>query len=169
MASNSDLINGGTVYNGPSVPVENLWGGNRRGTGDAPKTETVFDETTFVARKTDNSVAVAATRKKARAMSLRFFLVAVISGVEAALFAGYELLPLAAAAVLVALFFTVLGMFAFRMSKNAFLAGALVYAGDTLFLLTMWSPMVLYAIIVHCIIAWRLYCMYGLIRELEYD
>jgi len=64
-----------------------------------------------------------------------------------------------------------LGIFAYRKSKAAFLAGIALYALDTLLLILVGLNtafmLVAYAIVVHGIITYRLYLAYGVVRDLE--
>jgi hypothetical protein len=128
---------------------------------------TVFDEAAFVPKVTSNSVAVNATRARAQRGSLRFFIVAGVSLLEAGAFASADMTALAVAAGVVAAFFGVLGIFAYRMHKSAFLIGALVYAAQTGYLLLHWKPVMVAALAIHGLIIYRLYAMYVAIREVE--
>jgi hypothetical protein len=144
-----------TVYGGPAAPAK----------------ETLFDESRFVAKTSDNSLAVRATTGQIRRASLRFFIVAGITLLEGIYLgqAGDKVGALAAGVVVAV--FALLGIFAYRKSKAAFLVGMGLYALDTLLLILvgMNSTVILvaYAVVVHCIVIYRLYVAYGMIRELE--
>jgi hypothetical protein len=146
----------GTVYNGPAP------GG------------TVFDETKFVAKKPDRSMAVAATTKKIRWFSLRFFLVAAVSLIE--YFALRESDSTVAMASLFVFFvFLLIGIFAMRLSRVAFLVALAIYGLDTAGIL-LWALntdgglfFAMKPLIVHGIILHQLYLNYGLLVDLHTD
>jgi len=135
---------------------------------------TVFDETKFVAKQASGnaSVAVAATTKRVQGASFRFFFVAGLAMFEFFLLSsrGADQNLLIAQGI-TAGFFGLLGLFAYRLSKTAFLVGMIVYGLDTLFLAyTGYHTSFLfvgYAIVVRCTIIYRLYLAYGMICDLE--
>jgi hypothetical protein len=133
---------------------------------------TVFDESKFVAKRPDASVAVAATTKRVQGASFRFFFVAGLAMFELFVLSsrGVDQNLLIAQGV-TAVFFGLLGIFAYRLNKTAFLVGMLVYGLDTLYLAyTGWQTsyvFVAYAIFVRCTIIYRLYIAYGMICDLE--
>ncbi len=157
-----------TVYSGPAMPV-NSWA-----VAEAPAsaatafsgaaTDTVFDESKFKPRTMNNSLAVQKTTSRVRAASMRFFLVAGVALIELMYFGvkGQENLSIAAAFVL--LVFGVLGVYAYRLNKAAFLAGALLYAADTVLVLMAFDIL---AVVIHAFILYRLYTAYGLICDME--
>lgn len=149
----------------PAAKKETVYG------GPAAAKETLFDERHFVAKKTDNRLAVKATTGQIRRASLRFFIVAGITLLEG-IYLGQagDTAGTLGAGIVVAVF-TLLGIFAYRKSKAAFLAGIGLYALDTLLLILVGLNtafmLAAYAIVVHCIVIYRLYAAYGMIRELE--
>lgn len=172
-----------TMYEGPSVtpgtwrvpeaPVakkeakeETIYGGPA-----AASKGTMFDERTFVRKRTDNRAAVKATTGSIQRASLRFFIVAGITLLEAVYLGGSGNAVSTVAAGIVVAVFTLLGIFAYRKSKAAFLIGMAIYALDTVLLvvtgLATSFVLVAYAIVIHCIVIYRLYLAYGLIRDLE--
>jgi hypothetical protein len=160
----------GTVYEGTALPLDNPWLSNEDGTSGGPKApakQTIFDESTFVPRGTDNATVVAAARHGARWASLRFFIITTLALVETLVWLGVGNTLLAFASAMVTGTFAVLGVMAFRMNKTAFLIGASVYAAETLCLLARWSPSMFVPVVVHAIIVWRLYCMYCVLHDLE--
>ena len=138
--------------------------------GEIPEKQTIFDETTFVPKRPDRSFSKKATTNKVQKASIWFFVVAAVSLVEA-IFFGASNLALAVSSGLVALIFAALGALAFRVHKTAFLAGLLIYAGETMQLLVQgWKTsmiQVAFGIVAHCAIAYRLYLAYGMICDLE--
>lgn len=155
-AQSAGSAGGGTVYNGPAP------GG------------TVFDETKFVAKRPDRSLAVAATTRKVRWFSLRFFVVAAVTLFEAYIFRDDDP-TVAMASLLVGVVFLVIGIFAMRLSRVAFLAALAIYGLDTLgiFLWAMGTDGgLLFAIkplIVHGVILHQLYLNYGMLVDLHTD
>lgn len=160
-----------TVYEGPAVPLP--WERQTAVATPKPgKDGTVFDASTFRPKKQDTSIAREATQKTIRWQSLRFFIVGGISLAEFFIFR--ESSPvLAYGSLATATVFLLIGVFAFRMSRMAFLAGMLVYGVDTLqmvyLLLTTDEPTIFYLrpLVVHCIILYRLYRAYGLLTDLH--
>ena len=146
----------GTVYNGPAP------GG------------TVFDETKFVAKRPDRSLAVAATTKRVRWFSVRFFVVAAITLFEAYIFRDNDP-TVAMGSFLVGVVFLVIGIFAMRLSRVAFLVAMAIYALDTVgvFLWAMSTDGGLFfaikPLIVHGVILHQLYLNYGLLVDLHTD
>ena len=156
------------VYDGPPVTA------GRGGASVGVQTQhgTVFDEKAFVARKTDNSLAVAATTKKIRGASQRFFIVAAFSALQAfALWNSNP--PLAAGSAIEATAFLIVGIFAFRLNRLAFIGGMALYGLLTISLvpqfLDTWDPRFALAIFSRCVILYRLYLAHGLICDLETD
>ena len=161
-----------SVYDGPPVPMY-----SSAATATAPKPAegaggTVFDESKFVAKRADASVAVAATTKRVQGASFRFFFVAGLAMFELFILSskGVDRNLLIAQGVTAA-FFGLLGIFAYRLNKTAFLVGMAIYGFDTLYLAyTGWQTslvFVAYAIFVRCTIIYRLYLAYGMICDLE--
>ena len=157
-----------TVYSGSALPV-NSWAVAEAPAAAAtvysgPAQETVFDETKFQPRKTNNSLAAQKTTSRVRAASMRFFIVAGVALLELMYFGakGQENLSIASAFVL--LVFGILGVYAYRLNKGAFLVGALIYAADTVMVLMAFDIL---AVVIHAVILYRLYTAYGLICDLE--
>jgi len=159
-----------SVYDGPPVTLYSA------AATVAPKATggggTVFDETKFAVKRAHSSVAVAATTKRVQGASFRLFFVAGL--------AMFELFVLSSrgansnllfAQGVTAAFFGLLGIFAYRLNKTAFLVGMAVYGMDTLFLAyTGWQTsmiFVAYALLVRCTIIYRLHGAYGMICDLE--
>lgn len=173
MAANKGTGSVETVYEGPAIPMP--W---ERQTPTATTTPaatsdgTVYDGSNSTLKKPDTSIAREATTKTIRWQSLRFFIVGGISLVEVFIFRDSSP-ALAFGALITAVVFLAIGVFAFRMSRTAFLAGMLVYGLDTLqmvyLLLTTDGAMIFYLrpLVVHGIILYRLYRAYGLLTDLH--
>ncbi|MBV9075674.1 MAG: hypothetical protein JOZ10_18785 [Acidobacteria bacterium] len=175
MAANNGSGPVETMYEGPAVPMP--WERQNQSVAAAPaparKSDgTVYDGNNFTPQKQDTSVARQATQKTVRWQSLRFFIVGAFSLAEFFIFRDSSP-AMAYAGLATALVFLAIGVFAFRMSRTAFLAGMIVYGLDTLqmvfLLLTTDAAMIFYLrpLIVHCIILYRLYRAYGLLTDLH--
>jgi hypothetical protein len=165
----------GTVYEGTALPLDNPWVGNRyvgkektsAGEPEAPTKQTIFDENTFVAGGTDGATVAATTPHCARWASLRFFIITVLALIETLIWIAAGSTWLAVASAMVTGTFAILGIMAARMNKTAFLIGASVYVAESLCLIGRWSPLMFLPVIVHAILVWRLYCMYGVLQDME--
>ena len=161
-----------TVYEGPAVPLPWERQAQTVATPKAGSDGTVYDGSNFTPKKLDSTVAHEATKKTIRWQSLRFFIVGGISLAEFFIFRDSSAV-MAYGALVTAIVFLGIGVFAFRMSRTAFLAGMLVYGLDTLqmvyLLLTTDAAMIFYLrpFVVHCIILYRLYRAYGLLTDLH--
>ncbi len=153
-----------------SVPEAGTIGGTSSPAEEIPEKQTVFDEETFVPKRPGRRFSVNATTERVQQASIWLFIVAGVSLVEA-LFFGTGNLAMAASSGVVAIVFGILGAMAFRLHKAAFLAGILIYAAETLQLLVHgWNNSmieVVYGIVAHCAIIYRLYLAYGMICDLE--
>lgn len=164
-----------TVYEGPAVEMP--WAKSPDGSLTSPgkpasSQETVYDGANSAVKKPDTSVARTATTKKVRWASLRFFVVATISFAEAFIYRDTAQ-ALAFGALFVGVIFLTIGVFAFRLSRGAFLAGIVIYGLQTLqicfLMVTIDGGMFYYLkpLIVQCVILYRLYRAYGLLSDLH--
>jgi hypothetical protein len=172
-----------TVYEGPALPVVNYWAASptvaaaplKPGAGKAaPQVNgTVFDEKTFVPKRSARTAAAEASAERAiRRASMRFFVVAGITGMEA-FFAqqrGDHDALLASGAVIAV--FMLLGLFAYAKSKAAFLLGTLIYAAEAAFIgwvgyTTGTMAVIGYVVVVKGIIMYRLWNAYGMVCSLQ--
>lgn len=139
-------------------------------TSPATQQQTVFDEATFVPKRSDNSLAVNSTTDKIQRASIRFFIVTGLSLIEAMFFSLSDV-KVAVACGVVAVVFGVLGALMYRLNKGAVLIGMLLYIAETALLLVHgWNTamvMVAYGVFVHCAIIYRLYLSYGMIGDLQ--
>ena len=147
---------GGTVYNGPAP------GG------------TVFDESKFVPKRADNSLAVAATTSKVRWFAVRFFIVAAVSFFEFYVLRDDQP-TVAMTSLFVGLVFLCIGIFAMRLSRVAFLVAMAIYGLNTLGIV-LWAMntdgglfFALRPLVVHGVILHQLYLNYGLLVDLHTD
>jgi len=171
-----------TVYGGPMPGTfaarSQMPGGGSAAVGtvyeDAPATETVFDESKFVPKRPNRSVAIAATKDKVQKMSVLFFVVAGLSLIEYFTYHGHDS-AIAVNSIAVFVIFLIIGIFAMRMSRAAFLVAMALYALDTAALL-WWLfgsggtlLFVAWPLLVHGIILYRLYLTYGMLADLHHS
>ena len=136
---------------------------------ELPETETVFDETKFVPKRPDCTIAVNSTTKKIQRASMRFFVVSGVSFLEAFYFrSDWKMVAMCG---VVAVIFGVLGSLVYKLNKGAVLAAMGLFAVETIQLLVHgWNTTmltVIYAVLVHSAIIYRLYLTYGMICDLE--
>jgi len=99
-----------------------------------PPAGQVYDEKLHTPTRVDSTVARKAVTKTIRFASLRFFLVALASLVESIIYWNDQpTIALGAAAV--AMVFVVVGIFALRLNRNAFLVAMGIYGLQTLSLI----------------------------------
>jgi hypothetical protein len=136
------------------------------------KTETLYDESKQVAYKPDTTMARASMTSKARGMSVRFFIFAALNLLE---FMGLKsVYPVYAAFSLLAGFvFLAVGIYAFKVHRNAFLAAAGVYA-----LQILWRVYLAFntsagifgiaiSLVIKCMVLWQIYQIYVQLVELH--
>ncbi len=144
--------------------------GSATATTPAAHQQTVFDESTFVPKRPDNSLAVNSTTEKVQRASIRFFIVTGVSLIEAMFFSLSDV-KVAVACGVVAVVFGVLGALMYRLNKAAVMIGMLIYIAETALLVAHgWNTtmiMVAYGVFVHCAIIYRLYLSYGMICDLQ--
>jgi len=137
-----------------------------------PKTETIYDPAIHKTYKPDTRVAREAMTRKARSMSVRFFIFAALNLFE---FLNQKSGHTAYAifALLAGLMFLAIGIYAVKVHRNAFLAAAGIYALQILFYLiivfTTEGGFFFFAIplAIKCAIFWQIYVIYGQLVELH--
>jgi hypothetical protein len=134
--------------------------------------ETVFDENKFVPKQPNRAVAIAATKDRVQRMSILFFVVAGYSLFEYFTYRGNDS-AVAINSLGVFVIFLIIGIFAMRLSRAAFLVAMALYAIDTALLL-WWVfgaggtlLFVAWPLLVHSIILYRLYLTYGMLADLH--
>ena len=146
-----------TVYSGPA------------------RKETVFNEKTHVTRKVDTTISHAAMAKSSRSSAIRFFIVAALSGLEYFSYRS-ENTGVSTSSLFTCVIFLVLAIYAYKMSRGAFLAAIVVYGISTLFMVgaALTSAegfmLVLKPLIARCILIYNLhqkYCQLTDLYELE--
>lgn len=171
MATTSSTPVKETVYGGP--PVETVYSGPTPAAAKNAVAGTVYDPAKHKPNQADYSVTRKAVTKKIQYASVRFFVVAAISLAEYFIYRGADQDLTAYSALFTATVFMVIGLFAIRLSRGAFLAGLLLYGLDTLGLVYtgLTSDLGIFFVakplIVHGIILYRLYASYQLIGDLH--
>jgi len=131
----------GTVYGGPA-PTQGTQGTVYSGAAPTQGTVysgpepsgTVFDESKFVTKKADASVAIKATTRSVRGVAVMIFIAAALSLIEALIFWSDSPIEGISAAIVCGIF-VIIGFFVYRMSRVAFLIALVIYALGTLALL----------------------------------
>ncbi|MBV9073540.1 MAG: hypothetical protein JOZ10_07920 [Acidobacteria bacterium] len=127
-----------TIYSGPDVHVKKvvdvsyLEKSEAASDKDQPQKETVFDETTFIAKKLDTTASRSLVTRLVQRASVRFFAVAAQSLIE--LYICRENLPVAISAGIMFVTFSIVGFYTFKMNLKALLAAIGIYACTTLFM-----------------------------------
>lgn len=183
-----------TVYSGPAPALDNAGWAQKSaappGTvyqGPAPAAGgTVFDESKFVAKKTDNTMARQASISHVRRATWRFFRIAIFNLVELAIFWSARPAYAAFCGVVSIVFFCI-GAYAYRLHRPAFLAGFGIYVLQTLWLLFIFIALlvlpaeetgmmgmflfrvVLIALVARSVIVYRLWIALGHLNDLLAD
>jgi hypothetical protein len=145
----------GTVYSGPAPGAAG----------------TVFDESKFVAKKVDSTLARQVTTRKVRRQTLRFFIVAALSLVEVMIYWTSDPMFALSAGIVCGVFLAI-GVFAYRLNKVAFYVGTGIYGAQTLYLLYLFfftdAGFLFWAepLLIHALIVYRLWVAIGHLEEL---
>jgi hypothetical protein len=130
-----------TIYQGPDIRirqavdirhVEAAADGVVGKDGVVAKRETVYDEATFVAKRVDTTAARGLVTRMVQRASVRFFAVAALSFIE--LYLCREHIVLAASSAAMAVTFSVVGFYTFRLNLKALLLAIALYAATTIFM-----------------------------------
>lgn len=122
-----------TIYDGPEVRARSTMAVSHFETGnDPPKTETVFDETTFKAQQIDTTASRALVTRLAQRASVRFFAVAVLSLIEMSLCRDHLAVLISSALMFVT--FMVVGFYTLKMNLKALLVAVALYSCSTVFM-----------------------------------
>jgi hypothetical protein len=129
-----------TIYQGPDIRIRQAVDirhveaadGVVGKDGVVAKKETVYDEATFVAKRVDTTAARGLVTRMVQRASVRFFAVAALSLIE--LYLCREHIVLAASSAAMALTFSVVGFYTFRLNLKALLLAIALYAATTIFM-----------------------------------
>ena len=122
-----------TVYQGPEVVSRQTVNLTQLKSETGEKKETVFDEASFIAKRVDTSAARDLVTRMVQRASVRFFAVAVLSGIE--LYVCRENLPIAIASGIMAFTFAIVGVQTYKLNLKALLLAIGLYACSTLFMI----------------------------------
>src|SRR5438067_10666368 len=159
-----------TVYGGPIAMHQTVLPGTWPA---APGKETLFDAQKFSAKRPDSSLARAAASKQVKMASIRFFIVAGVTLLETFAYMSRGQQTLAMSSAFVCAVFGLIGFFIFRLSKAALLCGIAIYGLNTAMMLFGAMQVeggvmfLLWPLVVHGIILYRLYRTYGLLSDLH--
>ena len=126
-----------TIYQGPDTRVRSVIDihhieDSSAGEESKPAKETVFDETTFIAKKIDTSASRALVTRMVQRASVRFFAVAALSLLE--LYVCRDNLPIAICSGVMFIAFSVVGFYTFKLNLKALLFAIGLYFCTTLFM-----------------------------------
>lgn len=122
-----------TIYQGPEVVFRQVVDVKQLGSETGEKKETVFDEASFIAKRVDTTAARSLVTRLVQRASVRFFAVAVLSGIE--LYVCRENLPIAVASGIMAFTFAIVGVQTYKLNLKALLLAIGLYACSTLFMI----------------------------------
>ena len=122
-----------TIYQGPEVVFQKAVDVNRLLSETGEKKETVFDEASFIAKRVDTTAARGLVTRLVQRASVRFFAVAVLSGIE--LYVCRENLAIAIASGIMAFTFAFVGVYTYKLNLKALLFAIGLYACSTLFMM----------------------------------
>src|SRR5579872_5326976 len=115
-----------TIYSGPDVKVRQVTDVSYANKASEEQKETVFDESTFQAKRMDTSAARSLVTRMVQRASVRFFAVAALSLAE--LYVCRENLPIAISSGIMVVAFSVVGFYTFKMNLKALLLAISLYA-----------------------------------------
>ena len=127
-----------TIYQGPDVRIKNvedvtyLAKSTAEATVEEPQKETVFNETTFIAKKVDTSASRGLVTRLVQRASVRFFAVAALSLFET--YFSRDNLPVAISSGIVFVAFTIVGIYTYKLNLKALLFAIGLYTCRTLFI-----------------------------------
>jgi len=123
-----------TIYDGPDVKVRSAVDVSHFEAADngQPKTETIFDETTFKAKAIDTTASRALVTRLAQRASVRFFAVAALSLIEMSFCRDHIAVFVSSALMFVT--FVVVGFYTLKMNLKALLVAVALYTCSTVFM-----------------------------------
>lgn len=121
-----------TIYQGPEVVFRQVVDVKQLDAELGEKKETIFDETSFIAKPVDTTAARSLVTRMVQRASVRFFAVAILSAIE--LYFCRENLPIAIASGIMAFTFAIVGFYTYRLNLKALLFAIGLYACSTLFM-----------------------------------
>jgi hypothetical protein len=128
-----------TVYQGPNLRIKNVEDvtylekkAAETSKQEEPQKETVFNETTFIAKKVDTSASRSLVTRLVQRASVRFFAVAVLSLFE--IYFSRDNLPVAISSGIVFIAFAIVGVYTYKLNLKALLFAIGLYTCRTIFI-----------------------------------
>ena len=126
-----------TIYQGPEVRIKRVedvtyFERGETAKGEEPPKETVFNETTFVAKKVDTSASRGLVTRMVQRASVRFFAVAALSLLEMYICRNNLAVVISSGIMFVA--FSVVGVYTFKLNLKALLFAMGIYGCTTIFM-----------------------------------
>ena len=121
-----------TIYQGPDVIFQKVVDVKQLSGEEGEKKETVFDETSFIAKRVDTTAARNLVTRLVQRASVRFFAVAILCCIE--LYVCRENLAIAIASGVMAFTFSIVGFYTFKLNLRALLIAIGLYGCSTLFM-----------------------------------
>jgi len=167
-----------TIYQGPEVRikrVEDVTYLEKRSETAKVKVEetvkeTVFNETTFIAKKVDTSASRSLVTRMVQRASVRFFAVAVLSLAE--MYISRDNLPVAISSGVVFVAFSIVGFYTFKLNLKALLFAIGLYTCRTVFIAVSAMMgdgifMMILPLFLQCFMIYNLLRTYGLLVDLH--
>jgi len=164
-----------TIYSGPDVRVRQVIDVSFMNASGAPgedtqKKETVFDESTFKAKRIDTTASRGLVTRVVQKASVRFFAVAVMSLVE--LYICRDNLPVAVSSGIMFIAFSIVGFYTFKMNLKALLFAIGIYGCTTLFMAVNGIVgdgifLMIVPLLSRCFMIYNLLRTYGLLVDLH--
>ena len=127
-----------TIYQGPELRIKHVEDVTylekvaEPAKADEPVKETVFNETTFIAKKVDTSASRSLVTRLVQRASVRFFAVAALSLFE--MYFSRDNLPVAISSGIVFVAFSIVGFYTFKLNLKALLFAIGLYTCRTIFI-----------------------------------
>ncbi|PYY17192.1 MAG: hypothetical protein DMG60_12440 [Acidobacteria bacterium] len=127
-----------TIYQGPELRIKHVADVTylekvaEPAKADEPVKETVFNETTFIAKKVDTSASRSLVTRLVQRASVRFFAVAALSLFE--MYFSRDNLPVAISSGIVFVAFSIVGFYTFKLNLKALLFAIGLYTCRTIFI-----------------------------------
>jgi len=165
-----------TIYQGPEVKIKRVedvtYYEKRSEAAKVEETakETVFNETTFIAKKVDTSASRSLVTRMVQRASVRFFAVAVLSLAE--MYVSRDNLPVAISSGVVFVAFSIVGFYTFKLKLKALLFAIGLYTCRTVFIAVSAMMgdgifMMILPLFLQCFMIYNLLRTYGLLVDLH--
>ena len=164
-----------TIYQGPEVRIKRVedvtyLAEKAAVKEEEPVKETVFNETTFIAKKVDTSASRSLVTRMVQRASVRFFAVAVLALLET--YISRDNLPVAISSGIVFVAFSIVGFYTFKLNLKALLFAIGLYTCRTVFIAVSAMLgdgifMMILPLFLQCFMIYNLLRTYGLLVDLH--